>query len=712
MPDVQIDINGKDNASPAIKSVTGSIIKGQIAVELIKQATKALINVTKESIEAFRVQEQAEAKLQAATGQNISEFKKFASSMQAVTTIGDEAILQAQTLASAMGVQNNEINKTTQGAIGLSKAFGMDLSGAMKLSVQATEGNYTALARYIPALKTATSDGEKQAIVQEAMAKGFKIATAEANTFSGKMDQLKNIQGDIKEEIGRTVSVLGKDFVEAQIKAAKAISDFLTTAENVANIGATFSVIGDIFKEIGTVIKDEFVKAINDLKSSFSNLTGEAGGSNAALSLLSGTIEALKIGISIIIQIVSLAIKNFVNMIIVVRESAQVIGDLFAVLKRDKSFADVKKSMEEAGAAVKNLGADYSQGIEQIVTSTVEKFKKLPQNTKTTMESMKNTFKQKHDEIIKEVENQQQVLIETEKVGGEERVKLTKEELLAKMDSAMQWTSTFVSATMDAFNAVGELGMQFNANEQQRLQENLDKKLSAIDKETQAKLTALGLQDLTQSQQKQKELADLKKKFATEIDVTKKADLAQQIAMKEDEITKAKIIEDGNDRKNKAQKKAAQKEYKLKVDAFNAQKALDLVTAGVSMALGSAMAVTSAMSLPFPGSVIAAAILGTLVTAAGIASMATIASKQAPSPPAFASGVTGFGGGMALVGERGPEMVTLGRGSNVITNENTEKLLGSGLSGFSNYGTINVMANDPVSFVNQLTELSRFEGAR
>lgn len=38
--------------------------------------------------------------------------------------------------------------------------------------------------------------------------------------------------------------------------------------------------------------------------------------------------------------------------------------------------------------------------------------------------------------------------------------------------------------------------------------------------------------------------------------------------------------------------------------------------------------------------------------------------------PAFAKGVTGFGGGAALVGEAGPELVTMGRGANVITNKN------------------------------------------
>lgn len=41
--------------------------------------------------------------------------------------------------------------------------------------------------------------------------------------------------------------------------------------------------------------------------------------------------------------------------------------------------------------------------------------------------------------------------------------------------------------------------------------------------------------------------------------------------------------------------------------------------------------------------------------------------------PRFANGVTNFSGGTALVGERGPELVSLPTGSNVITNENIRR---------------------------------------
>jgi hypothetical protein len=69
-------------------------------------------------------------------------------------------------------------------------------------------------------------------------------------------------------------------------------------------------------------------------------------------------------------------------------------------------------------------------------------------------------------------------------------------------------------------------------------------------------------------------------------------------------------------------------------------------------------------SLPFPANIIAAG--GAIAGARALIGQVV---------PGFADGVTNFEGGTALVGERGPELVNLPRGSNVVTNENTESLL-------------------------------------
>lgn len=49
-----------------------------------------------------------------------------------------------------------------------------------------------------------------------------------------------------------------------------------------------------------------------------------------------------------------------------------------------------------------------------------------------------------------------------------------------------------------------------------------------------------------------------------------------------------------------------------------------------------------------------------------------------PQIPMLASGATNFGGGMAIVGEKGPELVSLPSGSNVVSNENSTRLADAG----------------------------------
>jgi hypothetical protein len=68
-------------------------------------------------------------------------------------------------------------------------------------------------------------------------------------------------------------------------------------------------------------------------------------------------------------------------------------------------------------------------------------------------------------------------------------------------------------------------------------------------------------------------------------------------------------------------------------------------------------------------------------------------SFEMPSLPGFAGGVTNFGGGAAIVGERGPELVTLPRGSNVIPAARTAAMMGRGSGGMA----VNVTVNAPIS---------------
>jgi phage host-nuclease inhibitor protein Gam len=154
-------------------------------------------------------QEEAEYGLEAAfdaVGESgrklIGRFKELASAIQNETTMGDEAIMGAMALAVNMGIATESVEEATKQAIGLAKAYGLDLKMAMRGVALARKGEFTLLNRYIPALRTAANEQAKMAAFTQAAAAGYKQAQAETNTFAGAMKQLKNELGDAAQALG------------------------------------------------------------------------------------------------------------------------------------------------------------------------------------------------------------------------------------------------------------------------------------------------------------------------------------------------------------------------------------------------------------------------------------------------------------------------------------------------------------------------------
>ena len=81
--------------------------------------------------------------------------------------------------------------------------------------------------------------------------------------------------------------------------------------------------------------------------------------------------------------------------------------------------------------------------------------------------------------------------------------------------------------------------------------------------------------------------------------------------------------------------------------------------------------------------------------------------------PAFATGVRNFGGGLALVGEKGPELLHLSKGTNVYTNKETNQILSKKNNNTNNSKTtinkntkieVNIKASD----LDDLNSIKRF----
>ena len=233
----------------------------RIGTQFSAGLTAPLVAFAALSVKAFDTQAQAVNKLSTQIKLNgkdvdstLSDYKKFASELQSVTTVGDETTLQLLQLAESM--QSSAPKEAVKGAIALSKSLGMDMQAAIKASTLALDGNYTMLNRYVPSLKTASSEAEKAAIVQKLFADGLEMAKTEAETGLGPVKQLTNSWGDFMEKIGEVVSVA----IIPLVNKLTSLVDWLnnlsgSTRRVVVTIGAMLSGIGPLIFAIGTLSK-------------------------------------------------------------------------------------------------------------------------------------------------------------------------------------------------------------------------------------------------------------------------------------------------------------------------------------------------------------------------------------------------------------------------------------------------------------------------
>ena len=214
----------------------------------------------------------------AANGKDVEstskQYQDFASKMQSMTTMEDDAVIGFLQLAEAMKAPDAQ--KAVQDAIGISKAYGVDMDSALKAVVKAQEGQYTALGKLVPAIKNAKTESEKAAIAQEIYASSFKVAQAETETAAGKIEQMKNSLGNATEVIGGVIV----DGLSPLIDWVKTLADWFqglskSQAQWVVGIGGTIAAIGPLLIGAAKMITtfQTLGPLFTTIKTAFSSLT-------------------------------------------------------------------------------------------------------------------------------------------------------------------------------------------------------------------------------------------------------------------------------------------------------------------------------------------------------------------------------------------------------------------------------------------------------
>lgn len=258
MADVQLQavITAKDEASEKVRGVemslgkmTAAVALGQAAFAAFNKVVDAGVGFLKTSVKEFGVQEQATARLRQGMKNVETAFSKTAegakileenngdlagqidtvtenlvaqaAALQKTTTFGDEQIISAQAMLSTFMLNQHQIEaltpsildmaaalqKTTgeqadlqQISILLGKALGGEdvagLAGALRrVGVVMTE-------HQTKVLETGKME-ERLNTLTTIVAQNFGgFAAAQAQTFTGKMEQMKNAVSDVRETIG------------------------------------------------------------------------------------------------------------------------------------------------------------------------------------------------------------------------------------------------------------------------------------------------------------------------------------------------------------------------------------------------------------------------------------------------------------------------------------------------------------------------------
>lgn len=196
----------KDEVSQGLGALAGQIAK-------VGAAFAALKIFVIDAIKSYAEQEQSVNRLNVAlknqgiySDQLSKDIQKYAGQLQKTTAFSDEEIISAQALMVTYGMQGIQLKKSTQAALDLSTALGVDLHTASMLLGKAFQGQTETLTRYGIKIDEAIPSSEKfEAVIGKINDRFGGAAQANLDTYAGKIKNLGNQFDEFKESIGRAI---------------------------------------------------------------------------------------------------------------------------------------------------------------------------------------------------------------------------------------------------------------------------------------------------------------------------------------------------------------------------------------------------------------------------------------------------------------------------------------------------------------------------
>jgi len=280
------------------------------AIETVSRAIGKVYNSTKELVDLYTVQAQAELRLQGTLratgnqiGMNATELGNMASGFQAVTRFGDEMILPMQQIFIAtQKLTKEQLPEVIELSLDMAEAMGTDGASAAKIMARAMADPISGLESLkeknvfftqsekdkIKELVNSNRLMDAQRIILDKVASAYGgIAREVAATDIGKMQQINNLMGDIKEGLGEMI--VGSiepafGFIQTELERIYA---WIDTANKSREENSLYR--EDFWeKDFAEIPTDYILRSINELEEEIARKNGDR-----SLSFWSSTFDVL-----------------------------------------------------------------------------------------------------------------------------------------------------------------------------------------------------------------------------------------------------------------------------------------------------------------------------------------------------------------------------------------------------------------------------------
>lgn len=313
---------------------------------------------------AYQNQVEAEFRLQAAmkaTGgfvrETFNDWKDYASQLQKVTGVDDDAIIKSMAFAKQIGIQDSKMKDTIKTALDMSAAFGIDLNMAIRNMGTLMQGEIGRLGMYLPKLKEMKEQGASAAQMMEYVGKAVGGTAVAINEASGGLKGLTAMMGDFGELLGKTVFPIIKVVIDA-------LTGLLKWFENLSegNRNAVLTIIA-VTTALLTLAPGIYgvVTAISALGSGILAAMGPVGLIAAALGVLGVTTLPL--------------IAGGLEKIMARADAAKVIEKVNKMMQDSKTPEEYAKALQTVSKEFENMSEAAKQAAFDVVTAQIAQLK-------------------------------------------------------------------------------------------------------------------------------------------------------------------------------------------------------------------------------------------------------------------------------------------------------------------------------------------------